>query len=702
MPLQIGQQQILGGSCLFYNGGTANPNYYQAQLIITLNSQSIANNTSNITETLQVRSVNSGYWTWDNQTPTIQGIALAAASFDTRATNVWQTIGSRTFDVGHNSDGSLTLGASASFVTAATLAYSLKSGSVSGSVELNTIPRAALLNSFADFQIENTAGAINGNLTLYSTGFTHYIQLFKNGVERANWTIGTGNVGSYDYALTLTDAQRNAIFNDMPGSWQDTFTLYVSTWNGGTQIGSTQSRTAMGTIPVGYKPSITTANSNFSWINKNDPVALRGYLIQNVSTLTLLLSGGSVPTGTSLSMYQVRFGTVTRQGAYTGAAISENVGLIANSGTLYAYYSVKDSRGRWSDEISETLTVQAYNPPINSGFKVQRNGSVATSADYVLKFSDSLYALGNTWTYTPYYWTGAYWQACQAATAIAAASIDAVYTHALPYSESLVYNLKVVLTDLFNSVEYTDTLPTSAFPLSIGKKGCGFGKDTSDTFSIEVGPLGIDSDGPISGSQLKSDIAAGTPPLTVTSPTVVPNLNTDLHDGFHASQSIVGNNIVVRDANGYILGSYFNSSRGDEATAAASYLYDIGDGYMRKKTLANARIELGVHSWGSNANGYWIKYSNGMMIQHWAITTTYGTPNAWGGWFISDQIGWTFPIAFVNSAVVIAGTLMDGNLCVVAPESVSATGTIIRLCRGATLANGTSKYIDLTATGRWQ
>lgn len=52
------------------------------------------------------------------------------------------------------------------------------------------------------------------------------------------------------------------------------------------------------------------------------------------------------------------------------------------------------------------------------------------------------------------------------------------------------------------------------------------------------------------------------------------------------------NKIVQRDANGYIYGVYINSSRGNEATAAASYIYDSGDGWLRKKTLANAQTEL--------------------------------------------------------------------------------------------------------------
>ena len=55
----------------------------------------------------------------------------------------------------------------------------------------------------------------------------------------------------------------------------------------------------------------------------------------------------------------------------------------------------------------------------------------------------------------------------------------------------------------------------------------------------------------------------------------------------------VARSIVQRDANGYINNTWFNSNRADEASAAASYIYDTGDGYMRKKTLANVRAELG-------------------------------------------------------------------------------------------------------------
>lgn len=59
------------------------------------------------------------------------------------------------------------------------------------------------------------------------------------------------------------------------------------------------------------------------------------------------------------------------------------------------------------------------------------------------------------------------------------------------------------------------------------------------------------------------------------------------------STGAVANNLVQRDANGYTNGSYFNSAIGNETSAASAYYYETAaDGYIRKKTLANAATEL--------------------------------------------------------------------------------------------------------------
>jgi hypothetical protein len=99
-------------------------------------------------------------------------------------------------------------------------------------------------------------------------------------------------------------------------------------------------------------------------------------------------------------------------------------------------------------------------------------------------------------------------------------------------------------------------------------------------------------DGIVTEGQLVSSIGTGIAPLVVSSTTTVGNLNADLLDGCHAATTATANTIVQRDGNGYIYGVYINSSRANETSAAASYIYDSGDGWLRKKTLANAQAEL--------------------------------------------------------------------------------------------------------------
>jgi hypothetical protein len=77
----------------------------------------------------------------------------------------------------------------------------------------------------------------------------------------------------------------------------------------------------------------------------------------------------------------------------------------------------------------------------------------------------------------------------------------------------------------------------------------------------------------------------------------------------------VANSLVQRDSNGYINNTYFNSSRGDETINAASYLFDTGDGYMRKKPVAWAAGELtGVsRHWSLRNDSDGVAYHNGTL-----------------------------------------------------------------------------------------
>ena len=70
----------------------------------------------------------------------------------------------------------------------------------------------------------------------------------------------------------------------------------------------------------------------------------------------------------------------------------------------------------------------------------------------------------------------------------------------------------------------------------------------------------ITSTSTITGTRLISNVAQGTAPLTVTSTTLVNNLNADLLDNYHASGLATANTVVIRDGNNYTYLKYINSS----------------------------------------------------------------------------------------------------------------------------------------------
>jgi len=69
-------------------------------------------------------------------------------------------------------------------------------------------------------------------------------------------------------------------------------------------------------------------------------------------------------------------------------------------------------------------------------------------------------------------------------------------------------------------------------------------------------------------------------------------LDADTVDGYNVSESVAASSIAARNASGYLYAVYFNSSAAAQTTDATGYVYYTADGYLRKKTLVNVRLEL--------------------------------------------------------------------------------------------------------------
>ncbi len=78
-------------------------------------------------------------------------------------------------------------------------------------------------------------------------------------------------------------------------------------------------------------------------------------------------------------------------------------------------------------------------------------------------------------------------------------------------------------------------------------------------------------------------------------------LDADMVEGYHASFAAWANYIAIRDSSGFINATGFNSSGAADNGAAVNYVYDNGDGYLRKKALNNVKSELLAKVYGNAA-----------------------------------------------------------------------------------------------------
>ena len=107
--------------------------------------------------------------------------------------------------------------------------------------------------------------------------------------------------------------------------------------------------------------------------------------------------------------------------------------------------------------------------------------------------------------------------------------------------------------------------------------------------------------------------------------------------------------VVIKDSLGYINNSYFKSTRVDDALTALSYLYDSGDGYLRKKTLANARTEMLASHILQNG---WIPatFQNGWI--------RYGDYSYFGGDYMKDAHGFVHIRGMISSGAITSGAVI--------------------------------------------
>lgn len=458
--------------------GTINNTFrtgYAIRIVWTVDSQSVANNTSTVTAKVQLVSLGASYTINSTAsktgTLTINGTAYSFTFTAALTGSQTKTLFTKTVTVTHGSDGSKSCAFSCTAGINVTLSGTYYGTvSTSGVGTFNTIARATAPTVSASSV--NMGASITINMPRAASTFVHTLT-YKFG--SATGTIGSSLGTSQAWTVPLSLASQ------IPNGTSGTCTVTCQTYSGSTLVG-TKTVTFTAKVPSSVVPTISSvavADTNTTYATKF------ANLVQSKSKAKFTITAAGA-YGSTIKAYK----TEIEGKAYTGA--TPTTATLTTSGSVIAKVTVTDSRGRTAT-TNKTITVIPYTAPQITIFncfrsnatgvadydgtnvKVSLSYSVATAnnkntASYkleMLKNGDTAWSTiksGNTFTLTENTVTGAI------------------------FSPDSAYEVRVTVTDYFTTVTRIVDIPTAFTLLDFNASGRGiaFGK-VSEGDGVEFG-----------------------------------------------------------------------------------------------------------------------------------------------------------------------------------------------------------------------
>lgn len=345
------------------NGSTNNSNW-GFRLEVSEDSTDINSNTSRVTVRVYIgRTTNASYMRGSSINFTVgitgcnnQGINYSNAGTLNFSAGQYRELGSTTFTVPHNNDGSKTVSISASFSNN----VSPYNGSASGNLTLTNIPRQAnITNSpttFTDesnpwFSYENKANA----------PMSCWLEPNPNGEHLCGRTL-SGTSGTYTW--NLTEDERKQLRRKCAGK---SCILRIGLYStiGGNTYASYHDRTM--TI-VNGEPTFTD------------------YTYQDINTKTLELTGNAKTIIKGYSKLQV--------------SVSNENKAIANKESSMSYYKVDEVKGDYSATDTVGLVIDKYGKKTITCLAVDSRGYSKTVEKNIENFIDYVEIIKNSLSLT--------------------------------------------------------------------------------------------------------------------------------------------------------------------------------------------------------------------------------------------------------------------------------------------------------------
>lgn len=440
---------------------------YRLHLGIWVNSQNVANNTTNLGYYLDFENTGSSSYAAHNYEGENFYLSIhGQVVFNSSVT--WSLGGgqkkricSGSLNVTHHDDGTLDVGCNFSRTANTSAAY--YPGNLSGWADyfLPTIPRASSISASPTSQ--NFGSAITFTISRATTAFTHTLRYSYGGTTG---TIATGVATSSSWTVPTSLATKT------PNTASSTATIYCDTYNGSTKIG-TKSCTVTLNCPSSWVPTVSSVTVSDSMANK--PSAMSGIWIQGKSQPKVTAASGSGSNGSTLSSWSHVMEGVTVSGQ------TPQLNTIKGSGSINISTAVTDSRGRKSAAKSITLTVQPYaNPTITKFSAVRSTDGVAddegTQAKFEVSWAVSSVTSKNACSVKVQRQTSSGWVDV---ASVASPAYSGTATLTTPddmvLSVDSSYTFRAVVADSFTTAQAQATVSTSYTLLNFGADGKSIG-----------------------------------------------------------------------------------------------------------------------------------------------------------------------------------------------------------------------------------
>ncbi len=458
---------------------------YGVRLTVVQNSQSVANNTSNITVTFELGGAGAlglstdytgssfnGYTCtgtiYVNGSQKSQGSSSANISNSTKV-----TLTSWTGNVTHNSDGKLSIPIRGVFTGGTSSQAS--GGEASGTVTFDTIPRAS---SVAVTSTVNIGAKPTFTITTASSSFTHKLYYQFGGISKT--LIASGITGSSPITYNSWTIP-TTFYAQIPNANSGTCNITCETYSGSTLIG-TKTASFTANVPSSATP---TAPTNVT-IEDTDSVSKNtiGVYVVGKSKIKFTFPTFHSDYGATLSTYTLNLNGTNYSTTSQNYTMTVPVDRTSNTYSV----TVTDSRGKTASSGDKTFTAYDYSPP-NGNLAVERNGTTPTNVS--ITYSGTVTNINDNNNNIPSYSlqykkkTDSTWADVPNVT-FSGYSVSGTIIQT-GVSDSYTYDYKLTVSDSYSSASYPVQIGTSATLMNFSADGTGiaFGKASEEASTFE-------------------------------------------------------------------------------------------------------------------------------------------------------------------------------------------------------------------------